>query len=83
MTALQEYEGKKFTNVSDGSLDLESEEEKEATKKVNEDNEDLLKAMRDEIKEVKEVRFSNKLKTHPVCLTTPLNLELRIQFQYV
>ena len=79
ITALQEYEGKKFTNVSDGSLDLESDEEKEATKKVNEDNEDLLKAMCDEIKEVKEVRFSNKLKTHPVCLTTKGDVSIEMQ----
>ena len=79
ITALQEYEGKKFKNVSDGSLDLETEEEKEATKKVNEDNSDLLKEMCDEIKEVKEVRFSNKLKTHPVCLTTKGDVSIEMQ----
>ena len=79
ITAIQEYEGKKFINVSDGSLDLETEEEKEETKKVNEDNEDLLKSMCDEIKEVKEVRFSNKLKTHPVCLTTKGDVSIEMQ----
>ena len=79
ITAIQEYEGKKFVNVSDGNLDLESEEEKEATKKVNEDNEELLKAMCDEIKEVNEVRFSNKLKSHPVCLTTKGDVSIEMQ----
>ena len=79
ITALQEYEGKKFANVSDGSLDLESDEEKEATKKVNEDNSDLLKDMCEEIGEVKEVRFSNKLKTHPVCLTTKGDVSIEMQ----
>ena len=79
ITALQEYEGKKFANVSDGNLDLETEEEKENTKKINEDNSDLLKAMCDEIKEVKEVRFSNKLKTHPVCLTTKGDVSIEMQ----
>jgi len=79
ITALQEYDKKKFANVSDGSLDLESEEEKEATKKVNEDNSDLLKAMSEEIKEVSEVKFSNKLKTHPVCLTTKGDVSIEMQ----
>ena len=32
ITALQDYEGKKFVNVSDGNLDLESDEEKEEIK---------------------------------------------------
>ena len=79
ITALQEYDGKKFTNVSDGGLDLETEDEKEETKKVNEDNSSLLKEMCEEIKEVKEVRFSNKLKTHPVCLTTKGDVSIEMQ----
>lgn len=79
ITAIQEYEEKKFINVSDGSLDLESEEEKKKTEKVNKDNSDLLKAMRDKIGEVKEVKFSNKLKSHPVCLTTKGDVSIEMQ----
>ena len=79
ITALQEYEEKKFKNVSDGDLDLETEEEKEEIKKTNEDNSDLLKLMCDEIKEVKDVRFSSKLKTHPVCLTTKGDVSIEMQ----
>ncbi len=79
VTAIQEYEGKKFTNVSDGSLDLETEEEKEQTKKVNEDNSDLLKDMCEMLPEVKEVKFSNKLRSHPVCLTTKGDVSIEMQ----
>jgi len=79
ITAIQEYESKKFTNVSDGNLDLESDEEKKETEKVNKDNSDLLKAMCDAIGEVKEVKFSNKLKTHPVCLTTKGDVSIEMQ----
>ena len=79
ITALQDYEGKKFVNVSDGSLDLESDEEKEEIKKTNESNSDLLKAMCDELKEVNEVKFSNKLKSHPVCLTTKGDVSIEMQ----
>lgn len=79
VTAISEYEEKKFANVSDGSLDLETEEEKAESKKVNEDNSDLLKAMNDEIKDVNEVKFSNKLKSHPVCLTTKGDVSIEMQ----
>ena len=79
VTAISEYEEKKFANVSDGLLDLETEEEKAENKKVNEDNSDLLKAMNDEIKDVNEVKFSNKLKSHPVCLTTKGDVSIEMQ----
>ena len=79
ITALQEYENKKFMNVSDGKLDLDSDEEKKEVKKVNEDNSDLLKDMAKLISEVSEVRFSNKLKTHPVCLTTKGDVSIEMQ----
>ena len=79
ITALQDYEGKKFANVSDGNLDLDTKEEKEEIKKANDDNSDMLKKMCEEIGEVKEVRFSNKLKTHPVCLTTKGDVSIEMQ----
>ncbi|MDD5888031.1 MAG: molecular chaperone HtpG [bacterium] len=79
ITAIQEYEGKKFINVESEDLNLESEEEKESTKKVNEDNSDLLTAMKDEIKEVSEVKFTNKLKNHPVCLTSKGDVSIEMQ----
>ena len=79
ITAIQEYEDKKFKNVSDEELDLETEEEKKATEKANKDNSDLLKDMNEMLDEVTEVRFSNKLKTHPVCLTTKGDVSIEMQ----
>ena len=79
ITAIQSYEDKKFKNVSDENLDLETEEEKKATEKANKDNSDLLKDMNDLLEEVTEVRFSNKLKTHPVCLTTKGDVSIEMQ----
>ena len=80
ITALQEYEKKKFVNVSDNNLDLESDEEKEEIKKTNEDYQDLLKDMKEAIGEdISEVKFSNKLKTHPVCLTTKGDVSIEMQ----
>ncbi|MBR3512680.1 MAG: molecular chaperone HtpG [Clostridia bacterium] len=64
------YEGKKFTNVATEEIDLGSEEEKEATKKLNEDNKEMFTVMKEAIPEVEVIRFTNRLKNHPVCLTT-------------
>lgn len=79
ITAIQEYDGKKFANVESEDLSLETEEEKDAIKKANEDNSELLKHMKEEIGEVSEVKFSNKLKKHPVCLTTKGDVSIEMQ----
>ena len=79
ITAIQEYEGKKFANVENEDLGLESDEEKEELKKVNEDNLELLKHMKELIGDVSEVKFSNKLKKHPVCLTTKGDVSIEMQ----
>ena len=63
---LMEYEDKKFKNVSSADIDLE--ENKEEIEKINNDNKDLLSYMKEAI-EVSDVRFTNKLKNHSVCLT--------------
>ena len=80
ITALQEYEGKKFVNVENGDLDLETEEEKKEEEKINEENNDLLTDMCKEIGEdIAAVKFTNKLKSHPVCLTTKGDVSIEMQ----
>ena len=79
LSAIHEYEKKTFVNIEKDDLDLETEEEKENTKKINEENTDLLKEMQEVIPEVKEVRFTNKLKTHPVCLTSVGDISIEMQ----
>ncbi|WP_326974581.1 molecular chaperone HtpG [Caproicibacter sp. BJN0012] len=68
---LEKYQDKEFKSVSADDLDLETEEEKkEAAQKV-EENKDLLSFMKDALDgRVKAVVLSNKLKSHPVCLST-------------
>ena len=80
ITAIQEYEGKKFANVENEDLGLESDEEKEEVKKVNEESKDMLDAMLEVIgDDVKEVKLSKKLKSHPVCLTTKGDISIEMQ----
>lgn len=68
---LMKYKDKEFKSVSADDLGLESEEEKkEAAKKV-EENKDMLAFMKDALSgRVSQVILSQKLKTHPVCLST-------------
>ncbi len=69
--AIHEYKGKTFVNVSNESTDLSTEEEKEKINKENTDNKDMLEEMKKVLEgNVEEVKLTNKLKSHPVCLTT-------------
>lgn len=68
---MMKYDDKEFRSVSADDLGLETEEEKkEAAKKV-EENKDMLDFMKDALDgKVSQVILSQKLKTHPVCLST-------------
>ena len=71
LTILMQYEEKKFANVSSENIELEDENEKEKIEKINEENKDMFALMREAINlEVENVRFTHRLKKHPVCLSS-------------
>jgi molecular chaperone HtpG len=77
---LNEYEGKTFTNVCTEQLDIATEEEKEKTKKQNEDAADLLSFMKDTLGDsVVAVRLVGTLKGHPVSLSTDGEMTLEME----
>ena len=78
INSLREYDGKKFSNVSDEKLDLDDEKTKEKTKKLNDDNTNLLKQMKEYLN-VSDVRFTSKLKKHPVCLTSKGEISVEME----
>lgn len=68
---MMNYDGKAFKSISDTDIDLDTEEEKEAAKKLDEENKDMFDFMQKAISDkVKSVRLSKKLKSHPVCLSS-------------
>ena len=78
--SLMEYDGKKFVNVSEENLDLDTEEEKEEIKKINDENKEMLNSMKEIIgSDVSDVRFTHRLKNHPVCLVSegPVSIEMQ------
>ena len=71
LQVLMNYMEKTFQNASSDKLDLDTDEEKEKLKKANEDSKDMFNAMKEVIKdEVQDIRFTHRLKNHPVCLTS-------------
>lgn len=73
------YQEKEFRSVSSNDLGLESEKEKEETKKQQEQNKDLFGAIKEALGErVTEVRLSGRLKNAACCLTAkgPVSLEM-------
>ncbi|MBR1749289.1 MAG: molecular chaperone HtpG [Ruminococcus sp.] len=77
---LMEYEGKKFKSISDAELDLDTEEEKQEAKKLADNSKEMLEFMQKAIADkVKTVRLSNKLKSHPVCLSSDGNITIEME----
>ncbi len=68
---LMSYDEKQFKSVNDKDLGIETDDEKKDMEKQTEDNKALLDFVKESLGEkVSAVRISNKLKSHPVCLTT-------------
>ena len=80
MQVLLEHKEKKFVNVCANDVDLDTAEEKEALKKENEENKDMFALMKEAIGAgVQEVRFTHRLKNHPVCLTSEGALSVEME----
>ena len=74
------YQEKKFMNVLDSNFDLSSEDEKEELKKSNLESKDMFDLMKTVLDaNVKEIRFTNRLKNHPVCLITDGEVSLEME----
>lgn len=77
---LREFEGKKFANICTDNIDLGTDEEKEALNEKNESGKDMFEFFKEAIGDsVSAVRFTNKLKNHPVCLTTEGEISLEME----
>lgn len=77
---LMKYKDKEFKSVANGDLGLDDEQNKEEAQKDNEENKDLFSYMKEVLAEnVKEVRASKRLKSHPVCLSTDGALSIEME----
>ncbi len=68
---LMQFEEKPFVNICSAEADFDTEEEKEKLKADNASYEEMFKLMKEALGEsVQTVRFTHKLKKHPVCLSS-------------
>ena len=79
LTAISEYSGKKFINALSNNFDLSSKEEKDTLEKENNDSKEMLDEMKNIIGDVSEVKFTNKLKDHAVCLESSGDISIEME----
>ena len=80
LKTISNYENKSFKNISSDDLNLESEEEKKSNEAQIEQNKDLLDFMKESLSDkVAKVVLSQRLKSHPVCLSTEGEITLEME----
>ena len=80
LKTISNYEDKSFKNISSDDLNLESEEEKKSNEAQIEKNKDLLDFMKESLNDkVAKVVLSQRLKSHPVCLSTEGEITLEME----
>ena len=78
--SLMKYKDKDFKSVSADDLGLENTEKQEEIKAKEEENADLLKALAEALDgKVTKVILSQRLKSHPVCLTSEGEISLEME----
>ena len=80
LQSLMNYKEKNFKNISQGDLDLDSEEEKKELEKKAEESKDMLDGLKEALGEkVKEVKLSTRLVDDPVCLSADEGMSFEME----
>ncbi len=81
LKAISSVSGKEFKSISDADLDIfESEQEKEELAKKEEENKDMLAAIKSALEgKVANVIISRKLANHPVCISSSGGLSIEME----
>lgn len=79
LMTLRSYEEKEFKNVCSENANLETEEEKKELEEKNTEAKDMFTFMQEAIPDVKAIKFTNKLKNHPVCLSSEGDISVEME----
>ena len=79
LMTLRSYEEKEFKNVCSENANLETEEEKKELEEKNNEAKDMFTFMQEAIPDVKAIKFTNKLKNHPVCLSSEGDISVEME----
>ena len=80
LQALGNYKEKQFKNISQGDLDLASEEEKKEVEQTAEANKDLLEDIKEALNDkVQDVKISTRLVDDPVCMSSDEGMSFEME----
>lgn len=79
LMTLRNYEEKEFKNVCSENANLETEEEKKELEEKNTEAKEMFTFMQEAIPDVKAIKFTNKLKNHPVCLSSEGDISVEME----
>lgn len=79
LQTLMNYKEKPFVNIATSENDISDETEKEKLKEHNEKAKEMFAIMQESVPEVSVIRFTNKLKKHPVCLSSKGNVTIEME----
>lgn len=81
LQTLTTYNAKKFVNVSNDTVDLDSDEERNALEKANSEAKAMFDIMKKTLENnnITDIKFTHRLKNHPVCLTTEGEISVEMQ----
>lgn len=79
LQTLNNYEDKKFVNIASNNDELSTDEEKEKLNKRNEESKEMFALMKESLSDIESVRFTDKLKNHPVCLTSIGDISIEME----
>lgn len=77
---LHQFEEKEFRSVSDGDLGIENKDAEEKQEEKTEEYKELFVFMKETLKDkISAVKLSQRLKSHPVCLTSSGGLSIEME----
>ena len=80
LQVMRAYKEKNFKSIAQGNFDFNSEEEKLEIEKVATKNKDLLEKIKESLQDkVGDVIVSQRLKSHPVCLSSGEGISLEME----
>lgn len=79
LQTIGEYDSKKLINIAKENVDLSDEEEKKQIEEKNNDNKEMLDFISKSIDGIESVKFTNRLKNHPVCLVSSGDVTIEME----
>lgn len=79
LQTIGEYDSKKLVNIAKENVDLSDEDEKKKIEEKNKESKEMLDFIAESIDGIESVKFTNRLKNHPVCLVSTGDVTIEME----